>query len=901
MKKLLSLLLTLTFSLSYSQQFPHSYYNATFDGGPLTGGTLYNQNGIRLSCEIVKSVNPSGEAKKTCEYSNMESYGCEDGKYNNQTLQWYRIKFKLENLNLNKKVFFKSSQTISIEIEESETAASCCKDKYNNQAHALVLKMGPNSSIEFDSQSDGFGGWFINRPKITNWQLCSYELKNDAIINQQTPKTNSTKNINTQDSNANSGFSDGFQSGLNKFANQNQNSKTKSTLSHRELNKSNETNKKCAIGTWVDSKRTACHGNFSNPLSIIIKEDGSFLVKTKCYFCNSHESEEITKKGTWSITGNKIQFSDAHTTPESATSFNKTWCSDPIIFKEGTLKNNGKVLTISNIDYLGGSPCSLSTQNESSNDSKKTETFNPNKGKLLNSDIQSFIGQLAAETDNPDIKKLSKDLNNINQGFKETFEFDAMWGKADASDLEAYNQVESVAQAIALGVFIYNLTQKNEVQYTPEQEAAREALRNMLRNVNTIYQEVKYVPHFYEYNEEALKRLEKKEEMFKMYERATAVERALYFRYLFSSPAFTLNELKSLYAELKNKSPEDLIEMSAYYQAKKKDLSNMKHMTNNDYAFKDEIFKIQYNKAKCYDAMGQTAKANAIRANMNYEEANASTVVKGLKDGVFLNNNNLAIHSYEVLKRHMENKGVWNKYSEFESFTNQGTQGLVLSDALYLLSLGVVAYTRDKQYAQAQTEIDFISNFNRITYEWYLREKDKRVRKFEQISHDRFVNDLLNAYDKGTVYEKAVRAYLYSATKKDDGGLKLINEAINYQPRGGNVFNTFLGLNTKSNLDYIKFKVLANNNKYDEAVEASRLVREGCLIASKDQIRFEKVTLNIKRKRYDLAKTGLEILMSKQGEKPKYLYTYSSVLKELGQIEESKKYYKKYENALQID
>lgn len=532
---------------------------------------------------------------------------------------------------------------------------------------------------------------------------------------------------------------------------------------------------------------------------------------------------------------------------------------------------------------------------------KKTEqpapmVYDPEKGKLLSSDMQDFVGKLASETNNPDIKKLSNDLNNINQAFDDIYGFDAMWGKADASDMEAYNQVESVAQAIALGVFIYNLAQKNEPQYTPEQEQAREALRNMLRNVRTLYDEVKYVPHIYQFNEEALTILDKRENLIRQYEHATSAERALYFSYLYSSPAFSISQLKTKYAELKKKSSIELIAICETYQQKTSNLQEMKHMTNTDYAFKDELFKIQYNRAKCYDALGESSKANEIRARLNYEEANANVVVSGIQDGILQNNNQMAIQSFEVLKRYMVNKGVWNKYDEFESLKIQGAKGLLLSDAMYLLSLGAIAYTRDRQYDQAQSEIDFIRDFNQRTYEWYLREKDKKVKKYEQLSHDGFVQDLLNAYHNGKVYEKAARAYLYSVLNKEDGGLKLIEEAINYELPAS--INNYLKIDAESNLHYIKFKVLINKGMYEEAIETSRLVREGCLIASKDQVRFEKVSLNYKRERYDLAKTGLDILISKNGEQPRYLLLYSDVLNKLGQDVESKKYYRKYEQKL---
>jgi len=522
------------------------------------------------------------------------------------------------------------------------------------------------------------------------------------------------------------------------------------------------------------------------------------------------------------------------------------------------------------------------------------------KGKILNSELQNFIGKLAAETDNPDIKKLSQDLNNIDKAFKETFEFDAMWGKANASDLEAYNQVESVAQAIALGVFVYNLTKKNEPQLSSEQVQAKNAIQNMLRNINSIYQEVKYVPHFYEYDQKVLDRLNEKVNLFNLYEKATAVERALYFKYLWSSPDYTIDELKKEYSVLKTKSHDELIQIIQSYQNKTKGIENVKQITNNNIAFEKEMFKINYEKANCYEALGDAAMAQKIRSNLKYETADLNLIVHSLQEGILHYNNAKAIKAYVTLKTHIQKKGVWNVYNEFNSLMTPKIKGLKLADALYLLSLGSLAYTRDKQFNQAKTELDFLADFNNRTLEWYNKEKDKWVRKSKQLEHERFTNEILNAFDKGLTYEKATRSYYLSEVNRNEEALVLINEALAIKPRNQTVVNSLMGLDPSSNLHFLKFKVLINSKLFNEAIEESRKIREGCLIADKDQMRFEKVLLNVKREKYSLAKTGLDILMKKNGDKPKYLFLYSELLKKLGNLKESEDYFKKYKSSLNL-
>ena len=535
---------------------------------------------------------------------------------------------------------------------------------------------------------------------------------------------------------------------------------------------------------------------------------------------------------------------------------------------------------------------------ESSSSNSGNLSSSSEKGKLLNSDVQSLIDQIANETNNPDFKQFSKDLKNISNAFDDMYQMDVMFGKAGPEDLEFYNQAESIAQAVAAGVLVYNLFKKDEPVYTPEQEAAFNAIRNLTRNTKYIYDEVRFIPHFYEFDQSVIDRLLKKQQLFETYQRATAPQRALYFTHLHTNPAMTIQQMQSEYKRLKAKSPEELIQICADYQSRTTGLHNIKHLTNNDFALKDEHFKLKYTLAKAYDATGQNDKAEAVRATINYEEASPTVVVQGIQEGIQEQDNALVIRSYEVLKKYLEKKGVWSRYTEFNSLRYEevyGVTGLELSDAMYLVSLGAIAYIRDGQYLQAEAELNFLADFINRTNSWYLREKDKKVKKRDVLSQSELLKAILFAYDQGMIYEKSTRAYLNSVLQKEGGGLELIQEAKAIVPRSSG-FVSLLAFDPDKNLDYLKFKIELNNERYDEALATSRVVRDGCYLATKDQIRFEKVTLNYKRKRYDLAKAGLEVLMSKHGERPKYLILYARVLEKLGMESESKKFYLKYEN-----
>ncbi|MEP4596605.1 MAG: hypothetical protein ABJZ92_10405 [Cyclobacteriaceae bacterium] len=171
-----------------------SFWTA-FDGPPIAGsGVLYNQNGIRLSFNIFAGPDQWGESISQCEFNDPPE-GEREKWADGRTLKYYRIKYRLDNQNAGKTVYFHRSPTFTINVESPEDPiAHICHNNTGTtiSASALVTKMGPNSSIEFDDEGDG--SWFFNKPKVVKWEIGGYTLED--YIGPATSTTN--KNVANQ-------------------------------------------------------------------------------------------------------------------------------------------------------------------------------------------------------------------------------------------------------------------------------------------------------------------------------------------------------------------------------------------------------------------------------------------------------------------------------------------------------------------------------------------------------------------------------------------------------------------------------------------------------------------------------------------------------------------------------
>ncbi|MEO9474884.1 MAG: hypothetical protein ABJG41_05105 [Cyclobacteriaceae bacterium] len=164
-----------------------SFWTA-FDGPPIAGsGVLYNQNGIRLSFNIFAGPDQWGQSESRCEFNNPPE-GEREKWADGRTLKYYRVKYRLDNQNAGKTVYFKRSPTFTINVESPEDPiAHICHNNTGTTitASALVTEMGPNSSIEFDDEGDG--SWFFNKPKVVKWEMGGYTLEDyngPAITNK---------------------------------------------------------------------------------------------------------------------------------------------------------------------------------------------------------------------------------------------------------------------------------------------------------------------------------------------------------------------------------------------------------------------------------------------------------------------------------------------------------------------------------------------------------------------------------------------------------------------------------------------------------------------------------------------------------------------------------------------
>ncbi len=510
---------------------------------------------------------------------------------------------------------------------------------------------------------------------------------------------------------------------------------------------------------------------------------------------------------------------------------------------------------------LSWSECKiLEIQNNTSN------TINYNNKRIVKDEYLDLLNDLAAGSNNPHFKNMVNEMNDNRDAFAQGRNIAIQFGSLSQQDLDAYNMFENIAQGIALTKFI---VKELSNALTPEQQQARDYIQNLHKELQSVFNEVSYVPTFYIYDDKMLQKINGIKIKIDKYERATAVKRLLYFKYWSQKPYMTIAQLQQTSNEIvaiaNNQGTQAILdEISLYEKPYVRENDDFFYpVLNKETGFKNTYIALKMEEANYFEKQGDKEKANKIRTSINYDVDNFLAFKLLYKS--FNNKNYFGSIAYykqvkDVLKiNENDRKHLFLLYKNIPSI-NYETGGVWRHEATFLIALGVFSYTYMNDYSQAQEELQFLKWYNenhRKFNEYYKTVKArKKAGRFTDVEY-------ATSYGQCLAIEKAVNAYLLAKYDNNKEALNLINEAIkllNENPDISNPYNAWINL--------IKLDLLIELDMFDEARKQASVINRykytssvtGAKLFKIDDYYFSMALLKFKQKQYQSCINQLKIL-----------------------------------------
>jgi hypothetical protein len=213
--------------------------------------------------------------------------------------------------------------------------------------------------------------------------------------------------------------------------------------------------------------------------------------------------------------------------------------------------------------------------------SAKRDRWAMYKDDLINADARDLIGQLAAESNNPDLKRLSQDLNNLAMPNQQLANYNEFFNITPTqADMEFQQVMTNAAQGVAVLRFIWNsvdrkIKEKKEAkrrQLAWEKKQGDAAVQRIWQNLLALHREAAKMPSFKKYDEMALAEIDKMHESFYAFDIATAPERKFLIEYFYGDSWFTVSQIKARVEQLTNMDRIDLLREIDAWQKTQPDL-----------------------------------------------------------------------------------------------------------------------------------------------------------------------------------------------------------------------------------------------------------------------------------------------------------------------------------------
>jgi len=469
--------------------------------------------------------------------------------------------------------------------------------------------------------------------------------------------------------------------------------------------------------------------------------------------------------------------------------------------------------------------------NSSSSPNNKPDKFSIYEDPLINSEVQGFIHDLAANSNNPDLKTLSKELQGFNDVQNDVNEYRSMLNITPSQqDLQFDQVMTNTAQVVSIIKFLVNSTKDKEIELTPSQKQAQAFMWETRNKIKLIYDESRVLPKIFVFNQQAINRLEEFERSLYVYDMATARERKLVINYFWNKEYMTLDELQQKIDIYNSKKPIYLIQSIDSWQ-QYADYDHALYLANSDQAFALTKHLIKLQKAQCYREMGQPEKAVSILKSSNYNVSSGEAIaiiISSYQSQDYETVSLLFPIAKQYFKEHKPSE--WSKmYSIDQGETNENLS-LFSQDATLLLASGIYANIQNNNLTQAEIDLNYLK---------------------EYISTNKMKSENLVL---------GLQATILAARGSYRESLTFINKAIEKTP---------LNYDPSYNwLRFIKFNLLVNEKKYEEAHEVYNRVNANYHAVNKEsqsffniyEFKYAKCELLFKQQDYETALYGLRLL-----------------------------------------
>ncbi len=550
--------------------------------------------------------------------------------------------------------------------------------------------------------------------------------------------------------------------------------------------------------------------------------------------------------------------------------------------------NSAKIPGESLLPMISNSMCKLKTNESVSNGIDNIQdismpTVDMNSGLVVKDEYLNLLNAIAVDSENPHFKVLVEDINRNRNAMNIGRSFALELG-ANQKDIDYYNMTENIAQAISIGKFLFNsISNKQKDILSQEQENAKKLISNLSKELRFVYDEVKTVPTYYEFNANTLNEVQKIEQQIVDYEELTAVRRLVCLEYIISdeywSDSYLIEKVKELENLKNNKGVGHILaqisKMSAPYKKE-----NILHYVNAEEAFRLTNNKISLIKAKCYANTGNKKKADSLLATIDYDIKNieaCALLYQSMKDKNYFS----AIKYYEQVKEYILSldgkKTIRMVYDDINGvFYNNDY--IERHDIAFLLGLGVVAYAQSGQLTQASEELKILSNFNYRA----------------SVVKDNLHKEI---YYKSKMVEDVVKASYFTKTGDYINAENTLDSAIALNKK-------YMGVIDPYNLwiNQVKLKLLISKNSFEEAEKLAQQMYTKMYVGQIDNSRLVDLLeyryllsyMKFKQGKMNSSLIALKILEKEHPNSPRILQLISDVYAEMGDTNNSNIYYDKY-------
>lgn len=516
------------------------------------------------------------------------------------------------------------------------------------------------------------------------------------------------------------------------------------------------------------------------------------------------------------------------------------------------------------------------------------KTVNYDNGRIVKDEYLDLLNTIAEDSKSLHFKNMVSEMQTNRDDFAQGRSIAMQFGTISQQDMDNYNMFENISQGLAIGKFIINELSN---ALTTEQEAAREYIKKLYQELNTVYKEVSFVPNFTSFDDGVLDYLARKEEMINQYEQATATKRLLYFEYWHQTkPYMTIEQLSNKLEELSTlKNTKGTEYIVSLIERKEQGFHEKFFMaiTNKAYGFKTTLTRVKMNEANYYESNGDKIKAEEIRKTIDYDVDNFDAFK--LLDEAFTAKDYFGSIAYydqvkEIIRINENGNNFFLFYKNIPSI-NYNQDGVWRHEATYLLALGVLSHLRVGNITQAEEEFSFLKDYNknhlRNNEEFALLSPRKKSGKFTDVERQ-------TSYGQCLAIEKAIESVLLSkkgefeeAHKSITQGIKLLKD----NPVMSDPYDAWIEL--------LKFESEIRSENFLEARKTAAVLKNRTYTAQYldvklftiEDYQYQIAYMKFKQEQYQSCINQLKILESANPKSKRVLLLKLDTYKALGDME----------------